>query len=306
MPSVLGRIAYSLGVLLIVVLVAFVGLRLAPGDVTTQVLDPTRATPEAMQALRDSLGIDDPMHEQFLRYLSGLVRGDLGVSLVTGEKVAGIVARTGGFTMLLAATSLVLTYLLALPLGVLGARFRGTWLDRAINAVAGVLMATPNFALAVLLVLVVSVQLRWLPVAGSGTWQHLVLPALVLAAEPVGFATRMVRTSYLEQASAEYVHAFRARGVSQRVIRWRHILRNSLLPVISLAAVQVRSLIGYTLIVEVIFRWPGLGRRLVESILARDYLVAQSLTLLLAVIVVLSTLAADLLYRAADPRVRAA
>lgn len=305
MRTVASRLAYTLVVLLLVILVAFVGLRLAPGDVTAAVLDPMRATPEAIEGLRQSLGIDAPVHEQFLVYLGGLAQGNLGVSLVTGEPVRTIVVRAGGSTLLLAGTALVLTYLLAIPLGVMAGRYKGSWLDRGVNTVAGAMMATPNFALAVLLVLVFSIQLGWLPVAGTGSWRHLVLPAVVLAAEPIGFATRMVRTSYLEQASAPYVDAFRARGIADRVIRWRHVLRNSLLPVISLAAVQIRSLVGYTLIVEVIFRWPGLGRRLVESILLRDYLVAQSLTLLLAVVVVLTTLISEILYRTADPRVRA-
>ena len=135
---------------------------------------------------------------------------------------------------------------------------------------------------------------------------HLVLPAMVLAAEPLGFATRLVRTSYIEQANAQYVDTMRLRGLSEHVIRWQHIMRNALLPVISLAAVQVRTLVGYTLIVETIFRWPGLGKRLVDSVLTRDYQVAQGLTILLALVVVVSTLVSSILYRVADPRVRSA
>lgn len=301
---VLGRVGYSLVVLALVLTVAFVSLRLAPGDVTTQILDPIRATPESVAALRDSLGLDQPIYQQFLRYLGDLFRGDLGVSLVTGERVTAIVANAGAATLLLAGTALLFTYAVAVPMGITAARHNGRWLDRGISTLSGILLATPNFALAVLVVWVISLQLGWLPVAGSGTWRHLVLPAVVLAAEPIGFTTRMVRTSYLEQASASYVDSLRARGIPERAIRLRHILRNSLLPLISLGAVQARNVVGYTLIVEIVFRWPGLGRRLVESILSRDYTVAQSLTLLLALIVVLSTVLSEVLYRRADPRMR--
>lgn len=302
--AALGKLAYSLLVLLIVAAVAFIGLRLAPGDVTTQVLDPTRATPEELEALRRQLGLDRPVIVQFWNYMTGLLTGDLGISLLTREPVSAIVLNAGAYTVALAATAFVFTFALAIPLGILAATWQGTILDRAIALSCGLLMAIPNFVLAILLINLLALWAGWLPVAGSGTWRHLILPALVLASDPLGFATRLVRTSYLEQAAMHYVDALRIRGVAEAAIRWRHIMRNALLPVISLAAVQVRTLVGYTLIVEVIFRWPGLGKRLVDSILTRDYAVAQGLTILLALVVVLSTLVSSLFYRWADPRVR--
>lgn len=303
--AVLSKIAYSLLVLLIVAAVAFVGLRLAPGDVTTQLLDPLRATPQELEALRRELGLDLPVFVQFWNYMSGLLMGDFGESLLTREPVSAIVLNAGAYTVALAVTAFALTFALAIPLGILAASRQGSLLDRAISLTCGLLIAIPNFVLAILLINLLALWAGWLPVAGSGTWKHLVLPALVLASDPLGFATRLVRASYLEHASMPYVDALRIRGVSEAVIRWRHIMRNALLPVISLAAVQVRTLVGYTLIVEVIFRWPGLGKRLVDSILTRDYAVAQGLTVLLALVVVLSTLVSSLLYRWADPRVRA-
>ena len=298
------RLAYSALVLLLVAIVAFVGLRLAPGDVTTQILDPSRATPEELAHLRHQIGLDQPIYIQFFRYVAGLLQGDLGLSLITRETVASIVAQAGTYSVILAATAFIIIYVLAIPLGIAAAIWRDTLIDVAVRGLSGVFMATPNFVLAVVLINLVALQLGWLPVAGSGSWKHLILPALALAAEPLGFATRLVRISYLEQAGAQYADAMRMRGLSERVIRWRHIMRNALLPVISLAAVQIRTLVGYTLIVETIFRWPGLGKRLVDSILTRDYQVAQGLTILLAAVVVVSTLMASFLYRAADPRVR--
>ncbi len=298
------RCAYSLLVLLLVAIVAFVGLRLAPGDVTTQVLDPARATPAELAALRRDLGLDQPILVQFWSYISGLLHGDFGRSLLTKEPVVQIVAGAGSYTVLLALAAFTTIYVIAIPAGILAATMRGGILDRLINLFASVLMATPNFVLAILLINVLALYAGWLPVAGTGTWRHLVLPALVIAAEPIGFATRLVRTSYLEQGSAQYVDSFRLKGLRERAIRWRHILRNALLPVISLAAVQIRTLVGYTLIVETIFRWPGLGKRLVDSVLTRDYFLAQGLTILLALVVVISTLISAVLYRVADPRVR--
>jgi ABC-type dipeptide/oligopeptide/nickel transport system permease component len=298
------RFAYSALVLLLVAIVAFVGLRLAPGDVTTQILDPSRATPAELAYLRHQIGLDQPIYIQFLHYVGGLLTGDLGLSLITRETVLSIVTQAGTYSIILAVTAFVIIYVLAIPLGIAAAIWRGSLIDTAVRGLSGIFMATPNFVLAVVLINLLALQLGWLPVAGSGTWKHLVLPALVLAAEPLGFATRLVRTSYLEQAGAQYADAMRMRGLSERVIRWRHIMRNALLPIISLAAVQIRTLVGYTLIVETIFRWPGLGKRLVDSILTRDYQVAQGLTILLAAVVVVSTLVASFLYRAADPRVR--
>jgi len=303
--AIAGQVFYSLLVLLLVASVAFVGLRLAPGDVTTQLLDPVRTPPEQFEALRRELGLDLPIWVQFWNYLAGMFRGDLGVSLLTRESVVAIVTQAGGYTVALALAAFALIYGFAVPLGILAASLPGSIVDKAINFVASMLMATPNFVLAILLVNVLALNLGWLPVAGTGTWMHLVLPAMVLAAEPLGFATRLVRTSYIEQANAQYVDTMRLRGLSEHVIRWRHIMRNALLPVVSLAAVQVRTLVGYTLIVETIFRWPGLGKRLVDSVLTRDYQVAQGLTILLALVVVAATLVSSILYRVADPRVRA-
>lgn len=299
-----AQILYSLLVLLLVATVAFVGLRLAPGDVTTQLLDPVRTPPEQFELLRKELGLDLPIWQQFWNYLVGIFRGDLGASLLTRESVVAIVSQAGGYTVALALAAFCIIYVFAIPLGILAASLAGSFVDRLINFFASMLMATPNFVLAILLVNVLALNLGWLPVAGTGTWLHMVLPALVLAAEPLGFATRLVRTSYIEQTNAQYVDTMRLKGIREHAIRWRHIMRNALLPVISLAAVQVRTLVGYTLIVETIFRWPGLGKRLVDSVLTRDYQVAQGLTILLALVVVVSTLVSSILYRVVDPRVR--
>lgn len=301
----ISRLFYSLVVLLAVSVVVFIALRLAPGDVTVQIMDPGLTAPETIAALKESLGLNDPAVVQYARYMGGVLRGDFGVSLITRQEVSTILVECGRFTLSLAGVSFLLFLVGGISLGAVAAFRRGTVADRAILGFAGLLLAVPNYVVAVLLIIVLGVWLGWLPVSGSTEWRHLVMPALVLASMPLGLAIRMVRTSFLEHMHADYVTTLRARGISERTIRWRHQLRNALTPVVSMAAVQVRSLLGYTLIVELIFRWPGIGSQLVQSILRRDYQVAQSLTLVLAAAVVVATLAADVLYRWVDPKVRA-
>lgn len=300
-----SRFFYSLVVLLLVSVIVFLALRLAPGDVTVQIMDPGLTAPETIAALKESLGLNDPAVVQYARYMGGVLTGDFGVSLITRQEVSTILLQCGRFTLLLAGVSFVIFIIGGISLGAIAAFRRGTLVDRAILGLAGLLLAVPNYVVAVLLIILFGLLLGWLPVSGSTEWRHLVMPALVLASMPLGLAIRMVRTSFLEHMHADYVTTLRARGISERTIRWRHQLRNALTPVVSMAAVQVRSLLGYTLIVELIFRWPGIGSKLVQSILQRDYQVAQSLTLVLAAAVVVATLAADVLYRWVDPRVRA-
>ena len=169
---------------------------------------------------------------------------------------------------------------------------------------ASLVLSVPNFVLGTVLVLIVGVHLRWLPVGGAGSLTDLILPAVVLAAEPWSLTVRVTRTSFLEQMSADFTRTLRARGVSERRITWRHVLRNSLGSIISLGTIQVRNLLGYTVLVEVIFRWPGLGTQLVNAVLDRDYAVAEVLSLLLAAAVVLASALGDVVLRLVDPRVR--
>lgn len=304
MPYLIQRIAHAVGVLFLVSVVTFLALRTTPGNVVTSLFNPVTASDEAVARAIADLGLDAPLWEQYWDYISGVLRGDLGFSIVRGSDVTDLVGSAIGYTLLLAAAAFVVAFGLGAPVGMISALSAGRMLDRIIRVLISVFQAVPNFVLALLAVLVFGVQLDWLPVSGADSPLHLVLPTLVLAAEPGALTARVSRTAVLEQLSSDYTRTLRARGVAPWRIHWVHVLRNSLSPVISLGGVQVRSLLGYTLIVEVIFRWPGLGSELVASVLNRDYPVAQSLTLLLAAVVVVSSVMADLLYRWADPRVR--
>jgi ABC-type dipeptide/oligopeptide/nickel transport system permease component len=301
---VLQRIAYAILVLFLVSIVTFIGLHVAPGDVTTSVLNPTTTPPDVIESLREQLGLDQPILVQYWHYLHGVLTGDLGLSLVDRVPVQTVIANSAGYTLVLALASFVIAFGVGIPLGALAAIRKGGWVDGVIRVVANLLLGIPDFVLALLLILVVAVHLQWLPVSGAASWRYLILPAFVLAAEPLGLTIRVTRVAFLENRQADYVRTLRARGVTAARIDWRHILRNSMTAVVSLGAVQVRTLLGYALIVEVIFRWPGLGYQLVHSILQRDYAVTQTLVLLLSAVVVVASTLGDLMLAWVDPRNR--
>jgi len=304
MEYAVKRVGYAIFVLFLASLVTYLALRATPGNVASSVLNPATTPPEVIAELRAELGLDDSMWQQYTDYASGLLTGDLGFSLVNRTPVSTLIGDSATYTVVLAAAAFALAFGLGVPIGVLAALNQDGWFDRLVRLVASCMQAIPNFVLALLAVLVFGVRLGWLPVSGAATASSLILPALVLAAEPGALTTRVTRTAVLEQIAADYTRTLRARGVPRRRINWIHILRNSLSPIISLGAIQIRTLLGYTLIVEVIFRWPGLGTQLVQAVLNRDYPVAQTLALLLAAVVIVSSTLSDLMYRWADPRVR--
>ena len=304
MRYVLRRMAYAGLVLFLASVVTFFSLRVTPGDVTGSIVNIATTPPEVIEQLKAELGLDLPIWQQYINYFTGMFTGDLGVSLVTRLPVTTLIANSASYTVILAISAVVVAVGLGVPIGVVAALNRGGWFDRFTLASASFFLAIPNFVLALLAVLVLGLELRWLPVSGSSSFKNLILPALVLAAEPCALTIRVGRTAVLEQLSADYTRTLWARGVRRGRIHWIHVLRNSLSPIISLGSIQIRTLLGYTLIVEVIFRWPGLGTQLVDSILHRDYPVAQALALLLAAVVIISSALTDVVYRWADPRVR--
>lgn len=304
LPYPVRRIGAAVVVIFLASIVTFLSLRIAPGNVSNSVFNVTTTSPAVIKRFEDGLGLNRPLIWQYFHYLRQLLTGDLGSSVVQRLPVTTIVSNSANYTLELAAAAFVLTFAVGVPLGVLAAIYRGGVLDWIVRTFASVLLSIPNFVLALLLVLLVSVKWKLLPASGADSFDSLILPAVVLAAEPMALTTRITRTAMLEQISADFTRTLRARGVRDRRINWRHVLRNASTPILSLGAVQIRTLLGYTLIIEVIFRWPGLGYQLVESILQRDYAVAQVLSILLAVVVVVASALGDLALRWADPRIR--
>ncbi len=297
------RALYSFVLLVIASVLVFVGLRVTPGSVVNKLTtDYNRDTLGPILTARFNL--DKPIWVQFVLFISGILRGDPGESLVTSKPILDTIRESGVYTLILGGAGALLTYAIAIPLGVLAAARRNTIIDQGALFASVLGMGIPNFFLALILIQVFAVQLHWLPTAGDQGFGSLSLPAFVLSAEAIALNVRLMRSSLLEELNREYIRTLRAKGVRERRVLWVHAFRNALPPVIALAAVLLRTLVGYTLIVEEIFRWPGLGSKLVNAIITRDYPLAQVLALLLTAVVLLLNFLADIGQRWADPRVR--
>jgi peptide/nickel transport system permease protein len=298
------RTAYMLVVLFIASVVVFLALRITPGDSTNFVITPI-SSPERFEEIRRELGLDRPLAEQFVTFWSRMLSGEFGDSAISRRPVVDVVASGLPYTLALAFVAGLLVYGIGIPWGIIAAKRRDGLPDKLASGFAVVGLGIPNFVLALLLVMLFSITLGWLPPSGAATPAAIILPAIVLAIEPIVVTMRLTRSSALEQLSQDYVRTLAAKGLSRRRIVWVHVLRNALGPVIALSAVQVRTLLGYALVVEVIFRWPGLGYQLVDAVLKRDYLVAQVLALMLTFTVIVLNTLADIAYAYVDPKVRA-
>ena len=298
------RAVYAAVLLLLASIVVFFSLRVAPGDVVETLTNPLQYRDQTREELEARLGLDKPLVVQYGLFVKNVLTGDIGHSLVSGRRITTVIVEAGKNTAILAAAAAFLTYMISIPLGALAAWRRNSSLDHGTMALAVLGMGIPNFFLALLLIQVFAVKLGWLPAAGSEGFNTLILPAVVLAVEGIAINLRLVRSSVLDELGRDYIRSLRARGFSDGRVMWRHSLRNALPPVIGLSGVIMRTLIGYTLVVEVIFRWPGLGFTLVDSVLKRDYSQAQMLALLLVFAVIVVNLLADIGHHIADPRVR--
>lgn len=301
------RILIAIPTLVGVAIVSFLLIHLVPGD-PVQVMLGTKASPEAVAEARSTIGLDDPLWQQFGNYLSGIPTGDLGESIVQRRPVVDILYEAAGPTLLLLAYALALT-MLVLPLGVLAAVYRDRLPDHLIRIVTLVAFTLPPFWFALILIRTLSVDAGWFPASGYGEGflghlESLTLPAITLAVVLAALLVRMLRSSMTEQLDSEYVVAGRARGLAPRILIFKHAQRNALLPIVTVTALAIGWLIGIAVVVETVFAIPGLGRLLVTSVADRDLPVIQGITLLLGAIVVISNLLADLAYGKIDPRVR--
>jgi peptide/nickel transport system permease protein len=297
------RLVLTLVVLLGVATLVFSLIHLVPGDPAQAMLG-EGAAPEDIAQLRARLGLDRPLIEQYAAYMRGLAQGDLGVSLRTQQPVTQQIAERVPATAELAGAAMLVAVALALPLGVIAAVWRGTWVDQSAMALALAGISVPGFWLGPLLALVFAVELGWLPVSGRGTAAHLVLPAVTLGAALAAILARMTRASVLEELREQYVVAARARGASRARAVLVHALRNSLIPVVTILGLQLGAVLTGSIITETIFSWPGVGRLLIQSINFRDYPMVQGCILLIAVTYVAVNLLTDLAYGLADPRIR--
>jgi len=296
------KLLHTAFVALGVVSFAFAALRLS-GDPAATML-PGEASVEELTALRHALGLDQPLHLQYLRFLAGALRGDFGVSFSHQQPALGLVLERLPATIELALASLALALIVALPLGILAAIRRGRLDDMAAMGLAVIGQATPFFWMGIMLIMVVSVDLGWLPTSGRGGVQHLILPALTLATHLGASLARLTRTSMLEVLGQQYLVTARAKGVRERAVILMHALKNAAIPVTTMVGVQFGTLLGGAVVTEMIFAWPGVGRLAIQSIFARDYPVVQASVFTLALSFVAVNLAVDILYGYLDPRIR--
>jgi len=307
------RLASGLGQALVVsyvvVTVSYLMVRLVPGDPAQAVLG-ARATPQAVAALRHEMHIDRPLLAGYVDYLGGLLRGDLGDSIVQSDQtVSGIVDRTLPVTLELIFATMLLSVCVGVPLGLLLALKQGRAVDHAFRVALVVLLATPPFFLGLLLIVAFSLHWTLLPAGGwAGTWpanlRYLILPAVAMSAFLMPQIGRTVRQVAIDVSQQDFIEATMARGMSTRTVMVRHVMPNSLLPVITLLGLNMGALIAGAVVVEAVFGLPGIGSELVESVGQRDYPVIQGIAIVSALFVVFSNAAADALYTLADPRTR--
>lgn len=300
---IVRRLLLTVPVLLGVATLVFALIHLVPGDPAQAMLG-EGATIEEVNALRSQLGLDEPLLVQYKSFLGGILRGDLGTSFRYGTPVAAEIRARLPNTALLAVAAMIAAILFAIPLGILAAVFRGTAIDHAAMTAALAGISMPNFWLGPLLAILFAVQLGWLPVSGTGSPAHLVLPAVTLGAALSAILARMTRASLLEELRELYVLAARARGLSPRRAVLRHAFRNSLIPIVTIVGLQFGAVLTGTIITETIFAWPGIGRLLIQSINFRDYPLVQGCILFISVTYVAMNLLTDLTYGFLDPRIR--
>ncbi|MCD0503048.1 ABC transporter permease [Bordetella petrii] len=305
------RLLATLPVMVMVAVVVFAMLRLTPGD-PAAILAGDDATGEQLEQIRTSMGLDKPILAQFGVWMGQLAQGDLGVSLLSGTPVLDMIGNRVGPTAALALATIVVTVLVAVPMGIIAARQRGRLLDRAVMSLSVFGFSVPTFVIGYLLIYLLALKMGWFPVQGykpaaDGFWpfaHRLVLPTLALSGIYIALVARITRSSIIEVMNEDFIRTARAKGARESAILLRHALRNAAVPIVTIIGIGVASLITGVVVTESVFNLPGLGRLVVEAVLARDYPVIQGLILLFSLTYILINLVVDVLYTVFDPRIR--
>jgi glutathione transport system permease protein len=300
---VIGRVLGLAPTLAIVAVLVFLFVHLLPGDPARLAAGPD-ATPQTVELVRQDLGLDKSLPEQFGRFVSGAVRGDFGKSLRTKRLVSAEIAERFMPTFWLTIWAMSWSVTIGMVIGTLSAVWRNRWPDRLGMTLAVSGISFPAFALGMVLMQVFSVQLHWLPTVGADSWRHYVLPSLTLGAAVAAIMARFTRSSFVDILQDEYIRTARAKGLSETVVVLKHGLRNALIPVVTMMGLQFGFLLGGSIVVEVVFNWPGLGRLLVDAVDMRDYPVIQAEVLLFSLEFILINLIVDVLYAVINPTIR--
>jgi peptide/nickel transport system permease protein len=297
-----NRLWQALLVLFAVSLLSFVLIFLSGDPVA--VLVPLNARPEDMANIRHQYNLDQPLPVQYLLFLQGAARGDLGDSFRYHSPALPLVLGRLPITLLLASASIVLSTVISLPIGVLAASRRGRPADTLVTVGSLLAVSMPSFWLGVILILIFAGGFRILPASGAGTWQQLILPTITISAFSIGLLIRLVRRAVSETLRQPFVMTARGKGLDERAVAWRHVLRNSAIPVVTVMGLQLGALVGGSVVVETVFAWPGVGWLMIQSIEARDLPVIRAAVLVLAAFIVVINFAVDVAYTLLDPRIR--
>jgi ABC-type dipeptide/oligopeptide/nickel transport system permease component len=302
---VVQRLLQGLVVIFLVSLTSFIILQLAPGSPVDILIGEAQVSQEQIDAITRKWGLDKPWHVQYLTWLGNVFTGDLGDSVIrSGTPVTQMLADAAPVTLRLNALALAFSIALAIPLGVLAAVRRHSWLDYGSMIGSSLGIALPNYWVALMLIIVFSLHLGWLPPYGSGSWKSYVLPVAVLAAQEMAILARLTRGATVELLRQDFVTTARAKGLEEWLVVSRHVVRNALLPIVTMIGYRIAFILSGTIVVETVFAWPGLGQLFFTSIDRLDYQVVQAIVLLLSTVVVVGNLLTDLAYAFIDPRIR--
>jgi glutathione transport system permease protein len=300
---IVKRLLGLLPTLLIVGVLVFMFVHLLPGDPARLAAGPD-ATPETVALVRQDLGLDRSLPEQFVRFGSGVLRGDFGQSLRTKRPVSTEIGERFMPTFWLTLAAMTWSVIIGMLIGIVSAVWRNRWPDRLGMTLAVSGISFPAFALGMVLMQVFAVQLHWLPTIGAATWQHYILPSLTLGAAVAAIMARFTRSSFVDILQEDYIRTARAKGLSENAVVIKHGLRNALIPVVTMMGLQFGFLLGGSIVVEVVFNWPGMGRLLVDAVDMRDYPVIQAEVLLFSLEFILINLIVDVLYAIINPTIR--
>lgn len=308
---IVRRLLSSVFVLFVVTLVTFVSLNVLPGDIASRILGP-EPSPDQVEALRERLNLNDPLHIRYWDWISNAVQGDFGTSLRTSQPVSELIVDRLEVTIELGILSLVLAVVIAVPIGILAGSRPGTILDYGLTLFAVIGISIPNFWLAIVMIIVFAVNFGWFPALGftpisEGLFDNLkslTLPAIAIGLSSAGSLARQVRGAMVEVMRQDYVRTARAKGLSERIVILRHGLRNALIPVVTILGLQMTVILGGSIIIETIFQLPGMGKLLIDSILIKEVAIVQGLTVILAATILMLNLLVDISYAYLDPRIR--
>jgi ABC-type dipeptide/oligopeptide/nickel transport system permease component len=299
---ILRRAVYSIPTLLLAVTLVFFAFQLIPGD-AARMFAGDQAPVEVVERLRREMGLDRPVWEQYVTYLGRLAQGNLGTSFITGRPVTVEIADRFWNTVTLAFLAIAVATVLGLSMGIISAVKRETFWDYLLSVISLVGLSIPVFWLALLLMLLFSIQLGLLPTSGNDTWRHYIMPTFTLAVYSIAFINRMTRSSLLEMLGKDFARTARAKGLPETAVLMRHIFRNALIPIVTVVGLRFGYMLGGAVITETIFAWPGMGRLLVTAVSQRDIPVVQGVLLVVATMFILVNLLIDILYAVIDPRI---